>query len=274
MATAEATPRLGGCSHKLSPPTEDNSRMSALHADQATSGGAADSNGPPRDQKAEDAKAPVPLILQDSFRQSVDSWDRHLQCPATKARLKSYCVVCGMWIACSKKIRQHYNRTHQHEYPHAAENALKLCASFKGHFTRGRSCRYCGSIVGAPCRHVQQCVVLWQLCVAVHICSTAKDREDDGPGPDRRDLCSLHAIRAGGGRSGSLRGDAGSEKAAPGTQQEPGSPSRRPPATPFGTSSGRYQSNQATRDLRTHRQRLRISRCVCSAAWSSNTRTN
>ena len=221
-----ACPGLGGSSHKLSPPAADNSLMSIPHQVGPAAKAQIAASAPPEvspNPEAEVAKQSQPLVLSASFKQSLGHWESHLNCQTTKTRLKCYCVVCGMWIACSKKIRQHYHKVHQHDYPHVEASALRLCASFKGHFTRGRSCRYCGSTVGAPCRHVTQCVVLWQLCVAVTICRAEASGEDGGRRLDSGHIRSLHAVGTGSTGDGPDSLSAAAKETAPRAELVPGS---------------------------------------------------
>ena len=169
------------------------------------------------EQKA--AEMQVPLICQQSFKNSLHCWDKLLDDRLFRNRLRSYCVVCGMWIADAKHLKQHFNKVHQATYPTALEDARQLCLPFKSHFTRNRSCRYCGSNVGAPCRHVLQCSVLHQLCLAVSLCQPSVSRQDNGLRSQLGNLCSLHAVGSTASIHVSGGGHATSETAAPGAGQ-------------------------------------------------------
>ena len=179
---------------KLSPPAEDNQAMRhPVQEPVATVASARAYEGPESLELA--AQNAEPVISDSSFLSKLDSWDQHLNCRRMRARLQSRCVVCGMWIADGKHIKQHYNRTHHHDFPNALGQAQQLCLSFKSQFTRRRSCRYCGSKVGAPCRHVIQCTVLHQLCLAVSLCRpAAKCQVSTDGGPRDGDLRTLHAM--------------------------------------------------------------------------------
>ena len=196
---------LEGDSMKLSPPTEDNQAMRNPVQEPAVKIVTARAyEGPESQELAE--RNPQPIITDPSFLSKLDSWDQHLNCRRMRARLQSRCVVCGMWIADGKHIKQHYNRTHHHDFPSALEQAQQLCLTFKSQFTRGRSCRYCGSKVAAPCRHVIQCTVPHQLCLAVCLCKPGATCQDTSDGrPRDGDLRTLHALWGSGGRDGACQ---------------------------------------------------------------------
>ena len=219
-------PALGGASHNLSPIPASNSAMSQpAHAglpsaQPAQSPAATIASAPSERPEQKAAEMQVPLICQQSFKNSLHCWDKLLDDRLFRNRLRSYCVVCGMWIADAKHLKQHFNKVHQATYPTALEDARQLCLPFKSHFTRNRSCRYCGSNVGAPCRHVLQCSVLHQLCLAVSLCQPSASRQYNGLRSQLGNLCSLHAVGSTASIHVSGGGHATSETAAPGAGQD------------------------------------------------------
>ena len=112
----------------------------------------------------------LPLALRPDFRASLHQWDQQLRTATMRTELAQYCVLCGMWIADTKHVKQHYNKIHHPSMPDIQRQALALCLPFKAQLRRDSSCRFCGAKVGAPGRHSQQCAVLFQLCVAVAFC--------------------------------------------------------------------------------------------------------
>ena len=208
-------PVLGGSSFKLHPAAPDNHllRRQSAHPNQRMP----DQQEGEQSQNFADA---LPLVLDPSFHRMLQQWDRLLACPDTKARLKQHCVICNMWIMDYRHIRQHYNKTHHSHYPHILPQALELSKAYKSHLTRGRSCRWCGHVVGAPGRHSVQCVVLNQLTVAVCFCRHNLHQQDHESSPDRgRHLPPLYALRAG---PSDIRRSAGHSAEPPtGHQQAP-----------------------------------------------------
>ena len=217
---------LGGDSMKLHPPSEDNPAMSRpVQETSAADLTARAYTGTESQEHA--AQNAVPLIEDESFISKLASWDQFLNCRQMRARLQSRCVVCGMWIAGGKHLKQHYNRIHHQDFPQALEHTQQLCLTFKSQFTRGRSCRYCGVKVGAPCRHAIQCTVLHQLCLAVSIsqpeapCKVVPDGRHRGG-----HLRTLHALW--GGRGGSSTGSQKGETGSPQAGGKTGGPSPTP----------------------------------------------
>ena len=238
---------LGGDSMKLCPPLEGNSAMSRPSQEPVTIDATARAYAGAESQELA-AQNAVPLISDPLFLSALESWDQHLNNRHMRARLQSRCVVCGMWIADGRHVKQHYNRTHHHDFPHALEHTQKLCLTFKSQFTRGRSCRYCGVKVGAPCRHVIQCTVLHQLCLAVSICKPASSQQVAPDGrPRGGHLRTLHALwgSGDGGRTSPQTSQAGSS-------QDTGTSGRSlqlppPESTPVATNSSLVLSTTGTR---------------------------
>ena len=111
---------LGGDSMKLSPPAEDNQAMrNPVTEAQAVTATARAYEGPESQEQA--AQNAIPIITDPSFLSKLNAWDQHLNCRHTRARLQSRCVVCGMWIADGKHLKQHYNKVHHHDFPNALE---------------------------------------------------------------------------------------------------------------------------------------------------------
>ena len=179
-------PALGGDSFKLSPPKPDNHTLRLLptppvQTQQATS-----------EPRANIPDA-LPLVLQTAFHDDLPRWEKRLSCPTTKALLSTNCVICNMWIADIKHIRQHYNKVHHQNHPNILPQALQLSKTFKSHLTRGKTCRWCKATVGAPGRHSTQCAVLNQLLIGVCYCQQGLHRQDDTSRPGGQHLCVLHA---------------------------------------------------------------------------------
>ena len=54
----------------------------------------------------------LPLVRRPSFIRAQARWERWALDHAARAQLRSYCVICNMWLASSKHVKQHFNRTH------------------------------------------------------------------------------------------------------------------------------------------------------------------
>ena len=116
---------------------------------------------------ASDAKqAAVPLVQQPEFLQALPNWASWPLRPGARKQLLEHCVLCGMWIASPKHVKQHMNKAHKHELQDRPQRSLLLCRTFKSQLTRGSACLFCRSKVGAPGRHAEQCTVLYQLTMA------------------------------------------------------------------------------------------------------------
>ncbi|CAE7664507.1 unnamed protein product [Symbiodinium sp. CCMP2592] len=200
-------PHLGGASFILHPPASDNHHMSGTSQNIANERGTAPTDSSDATAQCE-KEAYVPLIARPEFYGNLSRWETLLSCRDTKAQLSCRCVLCGMWIATPKHMKQHYNRTHHTSFPDLRDAATALCATFKSQFTRNRSCRYCGTNVGAASRHSVQCTVLHQLCLATIFCQRNLHRQDVGDS-GIGDLCSLHAHGATGSKAGRLLSSTG-----------------------------------------------------------------
>ena len=108
----------------------------------------------------------LPLVRRPTFRAQVHRWASWPLQPGARADLLERCVLCYMWLASSKHIKQHMNTVHREELGDIPQKALNLCKAFKSQLTRGRSCVFCKSTVGAPGRHSTQCTALYQASMA------------------------------------------------------------------------------------------------------------
>ena len=217
-------PNLGGSSFLLHPPDSDNHHLRGPEPAASEAVQPKCTARPPPETAMPDASdksaAYTPLVLQPSFHACLDNWEVLLTCRETKAQLSCRCVLCGMWVAMPKHMKQHYNKTHHHLHPDLREATAALCTSFKRQFTRNRSCKYCGTLVGAASRHTVQCTVLHQLCLATIYCQRGLHRQDTHD-TGVRDLCSLHAVRTAGDQAGTQSGGqdlAAAEATASGTR--------------------------------------------------------
>ena len=120
----------------------------------------------------------VPLFERVRFAQQRHDWESLLRDPSLHSDLQSHCTLCHMWIASFRHVKQHICKVHEPETPGLHDKALALCLSFKQHLVRDHQCPWCKRKVWAPARHAQQCVVLYQLCVAKLRFQSA---QDDGP---------------------------------------------------------------------------------------------
>ena len=201
------------------------------------------------------AESDLPLVRRPSFVRAQARWERWALDHAARAQLRSYCVICNMWLASSKHVKQHFHRTHAMHLGDITDRANAPCLTFKSQLTRGRACLFCHSKAGAPARHSQQCTVLFQLTVA-HLYvqdHSAPDGCDDG---DRGgNLPSLFSERGTAGYSGSIRGatrDGGPHQtsaagmAAPSSTEAAGGTVSSAPNQPPGACSPDEQSGPAT----------------------------
>ena len=108
----------------------------------------------------------LPLVQRPSFRAQVHRWASWPLQPGARTDLLERCVLCYMWLASSKHVKQHMNTVHRDKLGDIPDRAVTLCRTFKSQLTRGRSCVYCKSVVGAPGRHSTQCTALYQVSTA------------------------------------------------------------------------------------------------------------
>ena len=146
----------------------------------------------PKNSEPEAFELNMPLVLRPSFLRVLPSWDSFLRTPGSKQLLTSRCVLCNMWIADAKHIKQHYHKVHHQEHPDLEAKAHNLCKPFRSQLVRGRGCLFCGVKVGAPTRHSGQCATLFQLTIAVAYC---QDDRYGGPAAGRRYLQGLFSKR-------------------------------------------------------------------------------
>ena len=69
------------------------------------------------DLNQDEAETDLPLVLRQSFHRLLPSWDSFLRSPGSKQLLASRCVLCNMWIADAKHVKQHYHKVHHQEHP-------------------------------------------------------------------------------------------------------------------------------------------------------------
>ena len=118
-------PRLGGSSFLLSPPAPDNHLLPGRQ--QPTASTAQRQETPDASSEAVvENSAYLPLVHQPDFRSRIHNWEKLLVCRETKAQLLCRCVLCGMWVADPKHMKQHYNKTHDNSYPGLKEAATPL----------------------------------------------------------------------------------------------------------------------------------------------------
>ena len=108
----------------------------------------------------------VPLLERSRFAKQSQNWESLLRDPTLQPDLQSHCTLCHMWIASFRHVKQHICKMHEPETPGLHAKATALCLSFKQHLVRDHKCPWCKRKVWAPARHAQQCVVLYQICVA------------------------------------------------------------------------------------------------------------
>ena len=130
----------------------------------------------PKATETEPQQSALPLVLRPTFHAALHNWERQLSTADARKELAQYCVLCGMWIADNKHVKQHHNKAHHQHMSDLQSKALVLCTTFKAQLRRDSSCRFCGVKVGAPGRHSQQCAVLFQLCIAVSFCRDGRHR--------------------------------------------------------------------------------------------------
>ena len=131
----------------------------------------------------------VPLCERLHFARRRHDWEALLRDPKLHNDLQSHCTLCHMWVASFRHVKQHICKVHEPETPGLHNKALALCLSFKQHLVRDHQCPWCKRKVWAPARHSQQCVVLYQLCVAkIRLELTQDDRPLTGPQSGGRHL--------------------------------------------------------------------------------------
>ena len=85
----------------------------------------------PKNSEPEAFELNMPLVLRPSFLRVLPSWDSFLRTPGSKQLLNSRCVLCNMWIADAKHIKQHYHKVHHQEHPDLEAKAHNLCKPFR-----------------------------------------------------------------------------------------------------------------------------------------------
>ena len=158
--------------------------------------------------------AHLPLVLREAFVQQLPHWEHWLSVPSVLKELKNHCSLCHQWIADFRHVRQHVHRAHKSTHGHLFEQANEIVKTFKSHLTRDRTCLFCGHKVGAPGRHISQCVPRFQLVLAVLSCREQQPNVGLGNGgPGRPGIGHVRALLQC--RPASFPSAAGSSQQAP-----------------------------------------------------------
>ena len=119
-------------------------------------------------QKADEDS--LPFVLRPRCHKLLPHWDSTIFSCAARQKLAQKCVICRVWIADMKHIKQHYNREPHANMPTIRDRVSVLSYPFKSRLARNHSCRFCGVKVGAPGRHSGQRGVLFRLCIDTLCC--------------------------------------------------------------------------------------------------------
>ena len=129
---------------------------------------------PPEQETPPDAPAAepqnTPLVLRPFFLKTWSRWDTLLAHPALRHELTRHCVICQMFIMDTKHIKQHIRRMHPDIFSTHKDTVLQRCKPFKTQLVTNSNCPWCSYKVWSPGRHVDQCPVLFQLCLAAVHC--------------------------------------------------------------------------------------------------------
>ena len=112
----------------------------------------------------------TPLVMRPFFLKAWQQWDSLLAHPALRHELMRHCVLCQMFIADTKHIKQHLRRMHPEIVTNLWDTVIQRCKPFKSQLVTNSSCPWCLCKVWSPGRHVEQCPVLFQLCLAAAHC--------------------------------------------------------------------------------------------------------
>ena len=82
--------------------------------------------------------------------------------------LKSYCVLCGQWVASPSKIKTHMTRIHKEVYQAFKAARRPDSDNDAWLFTKGTRC-YCSLKIDDPKRHSEHCIILHQLLLPKHL---------------------------------------------------------------------------------------------------------
>ena len=164
---------------------------------------------------SETASSITPLVRNPDFCSTLSRWEAWPLRPGARKSLLEHCVLCGMWLASFRHVKQHVHKAHDQEVKHLLQPALQLCRTFKSQLTRGRNCLYCHNRVGAPARHAEQCTVLFQLTIAKLAAQASTLPHDGGPGQSRGGHLSLLLSERGASSGGAVDPSAAQNAQAP-----------------------------------------------------------
>ena len=182
---------------------------------------------PPEQEKPQHtpAEAPqnTPLVLRPFFLKAWSRWDSLLAHPALRHELTRHCVICQMFIMDIKHIKQHIRRVHPEILSEHRDKVQQRCKPFKKQLVSNSNCPWCSYKVWSPGRHVDQCPVLFQLCLAAVYCEQRASRTTPAqpitdaastqvePRPDHDGL----ELEPRGGHLPALHGSSGATKRQP-----------------------------------------------------------
>ena len=106
-----------------------------------------------------------PVILRSSVRHALagNSWRVLLKQPDLLAELKSFCVICGQWVAVGAGMQTHIRRCHPSAWKH--KDAAVARTSQAG-FLKGTPCHYYSLEIKQAGQHLKSCGVLFQAALA------------------------------------------------------------------------------------------------------------
>ena len=178
----------------------------------------------------------TPLVQRPFFLRDWKQWDSMLAHPALRQELTKHCALCQMYIMDIKHIKQHIRRAHSELFEGLRDIVKQRCRPFKTQLVTNSNCPWCLYKVWSPGRHVDQCPVLFQLCLAAAhreklsrtepsisvVQDTAAEEtpllQHDGNQPEPRsgDLPALHDADGAGARS-SVQGEPPSQASSSGS---------------------------------------------------------
>ena len=121
----------------------------------------------------------TPLVLRPFFLREWSQWDSLLAHPTLRHELTKHCVICQMYIMDTKHIKQHIRRAHPDIHGSLSPIVIRRGKPFKSQLVTNSDCPWCSCKVWSPGRHVDQCPVLYQLCLAAAYCE--QQRKSNGP---------------------------------------------------------------------------------------------
>ena len=86
------------------------------------------------------------------------------------------CTICGFWTPDhTKKVKSHLRQAHVKAWARDGPASLKMCQSFSPQVIKGHPCPFCRKTVYDKREHPEQCVILFQVCVATQSPVALKD---------------------------------------------------------------------------------------------------